>query len=223
MKAGKIISLAFFALMLSLVGCVSAGKYRDLQRKYDQDTADLQATIDNLKRRIGDLEKSGMIQDRDLQLARRDLERLAAEKKKLEKELAEIGGVTVTPEGGIRMEGDYFFDPGMASLRREAKASLDKLAEVIAAREGRVIVIGHTDSDPIDKSSKMWPTKLNHQLGAARAVEVMAYLVGKGIPKERFEVRSPGEFQPIAPNDTKEGKKKNRRVEIFLVPPAPGK
>ncbi len=217
MKPGKVFVLALAALIIPLIGCVSSGRYQELEKKYNQDTASLQETIDLLKRKIGDLEKSGMISSKDLQLAKLELERLAAERKELEEKLAGIGGISVTPEGGIRMEGDYFFDPGMADLRPAAKASLDKLADVIAAREGRVIVIGHTDADPIVKSDKMWTTKLNHELGANRAVQVMAYLVGKGVSKDRFDVRSLGEFSSIAPNDTKEGKKKNRRVEIFLI------
>jgi chemotaxis protein MotB len=223
MKPGRVFVLSLAALVIPLVGCVSLGKHQDLQKKYDQDTQDLQATIDILKRKIGDLEKSGLISSKDLQLARLELERLAEERTRLEKELAGIPGVDVTRKGGIQMEGDYFFDPGMASIRKGAKASLDKVAEVIASREGRIVVIGHTDIDPIDKSKKMWTTGLNHELGAARAVQVMSYLVGRGISKDRFEVSSPGEFQPADPGSSKEAKKKNRRVEIFLVSVAPGK
>ncbi len=223
MKPGRVFVLALAALIIPLIGCVSSGKYQELEKKYNQDTASLQETIDLMKRKIGDLERSGIIDSQALQLAKRDLEQLAAERKELERELADIAGTRVSPEGGILMEGDYFFDPGMADIRKEAKASLDKLADLIAAREGRVVIVGHTDADPIVKSDKMWRTKLNHELGANRAVQVMAYMVGKGVSKDRFDVRSVGEFKPIAPNDTKDGKKKNRRVEIFLISSAPSK
>ncbi|MDQ7778405.1 MAG: OmpA family protein [Planctomycetota bacterium] len=219
MKCGRVSVVLSLVLAASLIGCVSAGKYRELQEKYDRDMADMQATNDNLKRRAGDLEKSGAITVRELQIERMENERLRAE---LEKKLAGIPGIEFTDSGAIRMEGDYFFDSGMASLRKDARGSLDKLASVLAEHLGRILVVGHTDSDPIEKSKKMWTTGLNLELGANRAVQVAAYLVGKGIPADKFEVRSPGEFQNIAPNDTKENKKKNRRVEIFLVAP-PGK
>jgi OmpA-OmpF porin, OOP family len=72
-----------------------------------------------------------------------------------------------------------------------------------------IIAVGHTDSDASDA--------YNQKLSVKRAEAVKAYLVSKGIAANRVYTEGKGESQPVADNKTKEGKAKNRRVEIEVV------
>jgi chemotaxis protein MotB len=78
-----------------------------------------------------------------------------------------------------------------------------------------VEVFGHTDNRPVTNSSGRYPS--NWELGAARAISVVRYLGDKGdIEQKRFEASTPGPYHPRVSNETKEGRRKNRRVEIFV-------
>jgi len=92
-------------------------------------------------------------------------------------------------------------------LKADGKAKLDDLTGKVKAINLEVIIaVGHTDSDGSDAS--------NQTLSVKRAEAVKAYLVSKGIEKNRVYTEGKGEKQPVADNKTKEGKAKNRRVEI---------
>jgi OmpA-OmpF porin, OOP family len=110
----------------------------------------------------------------------------------------------------VTFAADAFFDPNKAVLKSEAKAKLDDLASKIKAITLEVIIaVGHTDSDASDA--------YNQKLSVKRAEAVKAYLVSKGIEANRVYTEGKGEKQPVADNKTKEGKAKNRRVEIEVV------
>ena len=105
---------------------------------------------------------------------------------------------------------DAFFDFDKAVLKPEGKAKLDDLASKVKAINLEVIIaVGHTDSVGSDA--------YNQKLSIRRAEAVKAYLVSKGIDKSRVYTEGKGETQPVADNKTKEGRAKNRRVEIEVV------
>jgi len=138
---------------------------------------------------------------------------------KLARMLGPLGTPIVTPEGarGIRINGDFLFRSGKTNIRSEAKATLSKLAAIITNADDGVIIFvdGHTDSDPLRVTKKLYGD--NYGLGAARANSVARELIKLGAPRERLVTRSFGPDVPIADNKTKEGKKKNRRVEIVFA------
>ena len=110
----------------------------------------------------------------------------------------------------VTFAADAFFDTGKSVLKPEAKAKLDDLVSKTAGINLEVIIaVGHTDSDGSDA--------YNQTLSVARSEAVKAYLTGKGIEKNRVYTEGKGEKQPVADNKTKEGKAKNRRVEIEVV------
>lgn len=110
----------------------------------------------------------------------------------------------------VTYAADAFFDTGKAVLKPEGKAKLDDLVGKVKSISLEVIIaVGHTDSVGSDVS--------NQKLSVKRAEAVKAYLVSKGIEKNRVYTEGKGEKQPVADNKTKEGKAKNRRVEIEVV------
>ena len=110
----------------------------------------------------------------------------------------------------VTYAADAFFDTGKAVLKPEGKAKLDDLAGKVKGINLEVIIaVGHTDSVGGDA--------YNQKLSVKRAEAVKAYLVSKGIEKNRVYTEGKGEKQPVADNKTKEGKAKNRRVEIEVV------
>lgn len=110
-----------------------------------------------------------------------------------------------------------FFDSGQASLKDSGKEVLKKVGDTLKGYDDKVIrIIGHTDNVPIAKSlQKVFPS--NWELSVARATTVVRYLQEVGIPPERLIATGRAEYAPIASNDTAEGRKKNRRIEITLI------
>lgn len=119
-------------------------------------------------------------------------------------------GLTVT------FISEVLFDSGKAELKSASKAPLSTVARIIRqkAPDCSVGIEGHTDNVPI-KLSK-W--KSNWELSAARAVTVLHYLEKQGLPADRLWATGYGEHHPAGTNQTEEGRRKNRRVEIILLP-----
>jgi OOP family OmpA-OmpF porin len=110
----------------------------------------------------------------------------------------------------VTYAADAFFDVNKSVIKPEGKAKMDDLVGKIKDINLEVIIaVGHTDSDGGDA--------FNQKLSVSRAEAVKAYLVSKGIEKNRVYTEGKGEKQPVADNKTKEGKAKNRRVEIEVV------
>ncbi|WP_275697709.1 outer membrane protein OmpA [Ramlibacter paludis] len=110
----------------------------------------------------------------------------------------------------VTYAADAFFDFDKAVLKPEGKAKLDDLVGKIQGISLEVIIaVGHTDSVGSDA--------YNQKLSVRRAEAVKAYLVSKGIEKNRVYTEGKGEKQPVADNKTAEGRAKNRRVEIEVV------
>jgi len=117
----------------------------------------------------------------------------------------------------ITVVGDLLFDSGKAKIRQEAYSLLDKVSAVLKDNMAgfNIGIEGYTDNVPIKHSS--W--KSNWELSTARSLSVLHFLVNeKGISPERLSAIGFGEYRPVASNDTREGKKLNRRVEIVIQP-----
>jgi chemotaxis protein MotB len=106
-------------------------------------------------------------------------------------------------------------DAGKTELKDDGQAALTELASVLQTIKDRAfLVTGHTDNVPT-KASKF---KSNWQLSTARAVTVVQYLQGGGVKPDRLAAAGYGEYDPVASNDSDEGKALNRRIEIVLMP-----
>lgn len=111
------------------------------------------------------------------------------------------------------------FSSGEANLKPEGEAILAKVAKVLAQYPRRTVqVIGHTDTVPIRNRTTEGFTD-NWALSAGRAVSAVRYLAGQeGVEPQRLSAVGCGEFHPIAPNDTAEGRARNRRIAVVVLP-----
>lgn len=110
----------------------------------------------------------------------------------------------------VTYAADAFFDFDKSVLKAEGKAKLDDLAEKVKAIKLEVVIaVGHADATG--------PDAYNQKLSVRRAEAVKAYLVSKGIEANRIYTEGKGEGQPVADNKTREGRAKNRRVEVEVV------
>ncbi len=110
----------------------------------------------------------------------------------------------------VTLAADVLFDFDKSVLKPEGKNKLDDLAAKVRGINLEVVIaIGHTDSIGSDA--------YNQKLSVRRAESVKSYLVSKGIEPNRIYTEGKGEKQPVASNKTKEGRQKNRRVEIEVI------
>lgn len=116
-------------------------------------------------------------------------------------------GDTIT----LIMPGNITFATNESSIRGDFYRTLNSVATVVAKFDQTIVLVeGHTDSTGSDS--------YNDQLSVDRAVSVGNYLASQGVAPNRIDARGYGERQPIATNETSEGRAQNRRVEIDLVP-----
>lgn len=172
---------------------------------------------------LGIFDKSPMVVEPTIiprpQMSSATIERLAREVKRRLQVLGKEGDVEVTyDKGGFRIElpSGVLFPSGQAQLSSAAPDVLTSVQDVLEEVGGLAFfeVRGHTDDVPVSAGS---PFEDNWDLSYHRAKAVIDYLSDSGaIPKERFEVVALGPSQPIATNDTPEGRATNRRVEILV-------
>ncbi len=116
----------------------------------------------------------------------------------------------------VRMAERVLFPSGSATISADGKGTLRKVAEALASIENRIIrVEGHTDNVPI--RTERFPS--NWELSATRAIAVVRYLQERGVNPKLLGAAGYGEYQPIAANDTPEGRAENRRIEVSLAAP----
>jgi len=117
----------------------------------------------------------------------------------------------------VDLAEQVFFDSGRANLKAEGKNVLKKVGDALKGYENKIIrVVGHTDNVPVSKSLQAtFPS--NWELSVARATNVVRFLQEVGVPPERMVASGRSEYDPVASNDTPEGRQKNRRIEIMLI------
>lgn len=187
----KIIFIIF--LSFTLAGCTfvfQRGRTADLQK------------IDELSQQVDELSRVKRLLEDRLNQEIRD--------KEVRLEMMDKGLV-------ITFVADILFDSGKTKIKPEADATLAKVARVLRENvpDLNVGIEGYTDNQPIKFSG--W--KSNWELSTARALSVLHYLVeSEGVNPERLSAIGYGEYHPVASNDTKDGRKLNRRVEIVIIP-----
>jgi outer membrane protein OmpA-like peptidoglycan-associated protein len=147
---------------------------------------------------------------RSLDAERRKAEKLKHEAERRFNELqSELINVKQDARGTIISMSDILFDIGKATLTADLKTNLAKIAGILTIfKNSKVIVEGHTDNQGSEE--------YNQQLSQKRALNVMEFLVEQGVAAERLTAVGYGFSRPVADNDTKEGRQKNRRVDLVV-------
>ncbi len=187
------IGLIFFIASVFITGC-AVGFYRGRP----SDEAKIEELTDQLQQ----------LRETKSMLEARLKREIGEEQVKLE--MAERGLI-------ITLLAEVLFDSGKAKIRPEGKAILDKIAPILRRETPRneIGIEGHTDNVPIKYSGY----KSNWELSTARATEVLHCILNKGkLDPKNLSATGYGKYRPVEPNDTKEGRQKNRRVVIIVKP-----
>lgn len=240
--------MALVAIFVLGQGCVSASKHKELQQEHDQFAATIKglneksqeqsAQIDEQKRWITELEsKIGKnTTDRakleaNLAETRKALEeskqrRLESEKRIAEytdlvrrfQSLVDSGRLSVKIVDGrmvVALSSDVLFPSGSSRLSAEGQTAIKEVAQLLSTIPSRKYQVeGHTDNIPI--RTQQFPS--NWELASARALTVVRGMLEAGMPADRVSAASFGDTKPAQSNETPEGRKANRRIEIVIVP-----
>ncbi len=132
--------------------------------------------------------------------------------------LIDAGQLSVSISRGrmvINLPQDILFQSGSATVGRDGRETIAQVAKVLADLPDRSFQVeGHTDNVPI--STARFPS--NWELSTARALSVVRLLVRGGVPPENLSGAGYGEYQPVASNDDAAGRRRNRRIEIVMLP-----
>ncbi|UCD39251.1 MAG: flagellar motor protein MotB [Fidelibacterota bacterium] len=132
-----------------------------------------------------------------------------------QEDLEDLASVEVTGPGEvlIRMGDQVLFDPGESQLKAQALRVIAGIANSVQGKTETVYVEGHSDNVPI--MTPEFPS--NWELSAARALSVVRLLEEQGIPPGQLAAVGRSQYVPLVPNDTPEGRAKNRRVELYIT------
>lgn len=207
-----------------LTGCAADQAIRKENERLRAALQEEQRILAGLQKERAELEEKlrwSELEIAELKLKLEETQKLADLSEEFKKAIEGIrrqfgAGIEVIP-GGVRLEEAVLFDPGSAEVKERGREILKRIAPELK-REGLYFtIIGHTDSDPIKKSAHLWRTRTNRELSLYRALNVWLVLKAEGIDPSRVICAGMGEHHPIAPNDTAENKRRNRRVEIILL------
>jgi chemotaxis protein MotB len=207
------------AASLLTAGCVTRGKYDDLVVERDRLTEENQ----NLRRQTATV--AGVAADLSLELRLRDRE--LAQMKQEQEELADeieawamLGAIKMQllADGlHITLPQDVLFSSGAVELKPEGQKMLRELVAEIAEQPYQIAVLGFTDNVPVGAHLQdRFPS--NWELAGTRAASVVRLMQAEGVPSSQLVAVSQGENQPIASNDTPEGRAQNRRIDVRLRP-----
>ncbi|HZO38087.1 MAG TPA: OmpA family protein [Methylomirabilota bacterium] len=200
----------------------------ELENTLSMKSGELGKTIVDLRQRVGALEsdRARLTQElTDSNKAREEKVREVSSTyeqlvKKMKGEI-DKGQVTISELKGkltVNMVEAILFDSGKAEIKQEGLVVLGKVIEILKPVKDKSIRIeGHTDNKPIVAPlTQRYPT--NWELSSARAINVARYLQKQGVDAGHLSAAAYGEYKPVADNSTVEGRAKNRRIEIALVP-----
>lgn len=200
----------------------------ELERILRSKSDSLSQSISELRRKVADLDaENAKLKAENEILAKAREEQVqkvsSTYENMIEKLKSEIsmGQVTISELKGkltVNMVDSILFDSGKAEVKRGGLEILGKVVSILKdVKDKSIRIEGHTDDVQISRAlAQRYPT--NWELSAARAINVARFLQDQGIDPGNLSAAAYGEWKPVATNDTAEGKAKNRRIEIILVP-----
>jgi chemotaxis protein MotB len=242
-RSGGWLGWFLFILVLGAAGAFVYYLYlplRQTRARLDEDLAHASERERALAQRLKEEEERFGKLSGECDKVASELKQTVAEKEKIESELKRVQGELsqkLQPEitsGNIRirrrgqelvldMTDDILFDKGQAEVSEGGQTVLQQIARSLVELPGYGIqVAGHTDSTRVVSAKTQERFATNWELSSARATNVVRFLQERGkIPGARLVAAGFGEFHPAASNTNEDGRRKNRRIEILLLPSAP--
>ncbi len=116
----------------------------------------------------------------------------------------------------VQLQGSVLYSVGEIELTPEGEQALEKIAEMLKENpDRRFLVAGHTDDMPVGSDQRY---RSNRELSVLRAVSAVEFLESRGVPPAQLIAAGFGEHQPLSANDTEDGRARNRRLEIVMLP-----
>lgn len=197
---------------------------KELEQILKSKSDTLSKNISDLRQKVSDLEAENKTLKANIETLQKAKEEKVKEVsntyeqllQNMKSEIAQ-GQVTISELKGkltVNMEAAILFDSGKADVKPDGLVILLKMIDTLKAVKDKAIRIeGHTDNVPI--STRTFPS--NWELSAARAINVCKYLQQQGLDGSILSAAAFAENRPVASNDTRDGRAKNRRIEITLV------
>jgi chemotaxis protein MotB len=235
MPRSTIIPSFMTVALMSLGACVPKAEYDSALADIDnahKAYADLQSQLAACQAAAGvaptgDPDLEAKLAATEAELAELRKQREAAEKRlaafnslndKL-RSLIDAGELEVSMRNGlpvIALPSEVLFSSGKAELAKKGEKALMKVGAALAELPNqRIQVAGHTDDMPIGEKLE-WTD--NWELSSARALTVTRFLIAQGVTPTNLSAAGHGEFDPVAANTSTSGRKKNRRIELILLP-----
>jgi chemotaxis protein MotB len=204
--------VALATAFLVLTGCVTRGTYDTVVKERDE-----------LRERNSALQRDADAMGHQLMLRSLEVAELEREQQELADEVARWA-----VRGAIRMHlladglhlvlpQDVLFTSGATTLSKEGRELIVELVQEINQQPYQIAVLGFTDNVPVGpKLAERYPT--NWELAGARAASVVRVMQEEGVPAAQLIAISRGETEPVASNDTAEGRAENRRIDVRIRP-----
>ena len=203
-------------LLAALTGCATTRSDHGKLNRTSQALSDCKEDLQNNKATLAVLrtEREATLEAEGRRTAAyRDIERRLLE-------AFDTGTLKIFIRNGklvVRLPNRILFDLGQSRLKPEGAAALGRIAGVLKTLNGReFLVAGHTDNVPVSRKSTLY--KSNWELSQMRALTVLLALERQGVRPKQIAATGYGEHQPEAANDTKEGRARNRRTELIVMP-----
>jgi chemotaxis protein MotB len=148
-----------------------------------------------------------------------DYDALQQQNQRLQQQLAASQAQVSRLRGAIKytVNSDLLFAPGSWKMKPGSEKIIGDFATKLApTQQNKLLVSGYTDNAPIGPALQQQGVTSNQELSQKRADAVMQYLISQGVRPDLVEARGFGDSDPVASNDTAQGRSKNRRVELSL-------
>ena len=220
-----------------LASCVSKKKYDEAMTRAAAEKSALESSLATAQEDNEKLQAESEELQKNLNMSKEEIQALSVTIKENNDRIGELKGaiseafetydpndIQVSERNGklyITMANSILFDAGRDRIKKESKDLIAGMAAAFNKNTGlRIAVEGHTDSDPVKIHKAKY--KDNWALSVARSLAVVRELVGNGVDANRLAASGKGDTQPIASNDTDEGKEMNRRTDFVVIPNTEG-
>lgn len=226
----------FVLAIVVMTSCVSKKKYDEAMAAAAAEKSALESSLAAANAENDKLQADAAKLQDDLNMSKEEIatlgktvaannERISNLENSIRETFEDYGdGVSIGERNGklyISLANSIVFDAGRARIAKDSDEILAKLAGVINANDGLAISIeGHTDTDPVKIHKAKYGD--NWALSSARAVAILRALVENGVDEGRLFATGKGSTEPVASNETDEGKEQNRRTEFVVMPQIDG-